>query len=742
MRSFLFRWPLFLFVTVGSLPAAEPESADLRYFRELVETRNYSLGQPVSPQLTPDGKAVIFLRGGARDPVLRLYEFTIADSKLREILTPEKILQGGEEKLTAEEKSRRERERQSLRGFTSFQLSKDGARILVALSSKLYVITRAGGNVAELPGQNWIDPHFSPDGGAVAAVSGGELHVIDLETKRDMALTSGATETVQHGTAEFVAQEEMDRHEGFWWAPDSKSIAYQETDNTGVESRFIADPLHPETVPAKNFYPRAGTQNARVRLGIISAGGGETRWVEWDREKYPYLTRVVWKEPTAPLCLLVQNRVQQEELLLGVDSTTGATRELLRETDSAWLNLDQKPMPIWLKDIFSGVDGRQFLWTTERNGTWQVELHSADGALIRAVTPTDFQLEELIDVNDSDRTIVASGGPDSRERHLFRFSLDGKGQPQQLTREPGRHLAKFSDNKETFLHRFDLLDGRTGWEVAGSADAKQIAALPSAAERPSSLPKVELVRTEGARPMDGAIVRPRDFKKGARYPVILDVYAGPHAKQVIAQPDRYLIDQWMADRGYIVVALDGRGTPGHGRDWERAIRGNFIKAALEDQIAGLEALAKREPAMDLKRVGVVGWSFGGYFSAMAVMQKPDVFRCAVAGAPVVTWENYDTFYTERYLGLPSENAEAYRASNVLTYAKDLRRPLLLIHGLTDDNVYAQHSMQLADALFNAGKSFNFLPLLGTHMVSEPVLRLRRQTRIMEFFDAELKRNEK
>jgi dipeptidyl-peptidase-4 len=238
--------------------------------------------------------------------------------------------------------------------------------------------------------------------------------------------------------------------------------------------------------------------------------------------------------------------------------------------------------------------------------------------------------------------------------------------------------------------------------------------------------------------MDAAIVRPRDFAKGKHYPVILDVYAGPGHKQVLAQPDRYMIDQWMADRGCIVVAIDGRGTPGHGREWERAIRGNLIDVALADQIAGLHALARHEPAMDLKRVGVVGWSFGGYFSAMATLRKPDIFRCGVAGAPVVTWENYDTHYTERFLGLPSENPEGYRASSVLTYAADLRQPLLLIHGLTDDNVYAQHSMQLSDALFNAGKTFDFLPLLGTHMVSDPLLRLRRQTRIVEFFDDVLK----
>ncbi|HWM25133.1 MAG TPA: DPP IV N-terminal domain-containing protein [Chthoniobacterales bacterium] len=724
---------LLTLLCAPSLRAADAESADLRYFRELVETRNYSLGQPVSPELTPDGKAVIFLRGGARDPVLRLYEFTIADSKLREVLTPEKLLRGAEETLTAEERSRRERKRQSLRGFTSFQLSNDGSKLLVALSSKLYVITRADSRVAELPDENWISPHFSPDGRAVAAVKGGELHVIELETGTDVPLTSGATETLQHGVAEFVAQEEMDRHEGFWWSPDSQWLAYQETDNSGVESRFISDPLHPEATPARNFYPRAGTNNARVRLGLVARSGGATRWVDWDRDSYPYLARVIWKEAGAPLCVLVQNRAQQEEIVLAVDSDSGATRELLREKDAAWLNLDRKPMPVWLKN------GREFLWTTERNGTWQIELRSPDGALLRPITPTNFGFDRLIDLNEEDRSIVVAGGPDARERHLFRFALDKPGEGQRLTSDRGRHDAVFGKAKEQFLHRFDLLDGRAGWELLRSADGGKLGALPSVAERPSSLPAVELTRTEGPRPMDAAIVRPRDFKNGVRYPVILDVYAGPSHKQVLAQPDRYMIDQWMANRGYIVVAIDGRGTPGRGRDWERAIRGNLIDLALADQIAGLQALAKQEPAMDLKRVGVIGWSFGGYFSAMAATRRPDIFHCAVAGAPVVTWENYDTHYTERYLGLPSQNAEGYRLSNVLTYAADLRMPLFLIHGLTDDNVYAQHSMQLSEALFKAGKAFNFLPLLGTHMVSDPLLRLRRQTRIVEFFDAELKR---
>lgn len=724
---------LVLLLAIGISPAfaGESENSDLRYFRDLAETRNYSLGQPVNPQLTPDGKAVIFLRGGARDPVLRLYEFTLSDKTLRELLAPEKLLAGIAETLTAEERSRRERERQSLKGFTAFQLTKDGSKLLVSLSGKLYVITRPDAQVSELPGYDWIDPRFSPDGTAVAAVSSGELHVIEIATRTDITVTSGATGTIQHGVAEFVAQEEMDRHEGFWWSADAQSVVYEELDNDGVDTRFITDPLQPDTAPAKNYYPRAGTQNAKVRLGIVSRGGGSTRWVEWDREKYPYLARVISAETKAPLTLLVQNRAQQEELLLSVNPASGATRELLRETDAAWLNLGKKPMPVWLKD------GGQFLWTTEKRGAWQLELHASDGTLLREITRPEFGLDELITVNDIDRSVVVSGGPDSRERQLFRFSLEKAEEPRRLTSDPGRHDAVFGGNKAHFLHRFDLLDGRAGWEVLRTADGAKVGELPSVAEHPQSFPLVQLTRTDGAHPMDAAIVRPRNFDKTLPYPVLLDVYAGPTSKQVIARPDRYFIDQWMADRGYIVIVIDGRGTPGHGREWERAVRGNLIDIALEDQVAGLQALAKQEPAMDLGRVGVVGWSFGGYFSAMATIRRPDIFRCGVAGAPVVTWENYDTHYTERYLGLPAENPDGYRVSSVLTYAADLRRPLLLIHGLTDDNVYFQHSAQLADALFTAGKLFTFLPLLGTHMVSDPLPKLRRQQRIIEFFDAEL-----
>ena len=266
---------LLLFAALAPFVRAAEEDANLKYFRDIAETRSYSLGRPVAPKLTPDGQTVIYLRGGSRDPVLRLYEFPLPAGPERELLTPAQLLGNAEEKLTAEEKARRERARVTLKGFTRFDLSKDGTRLLVTLSGQLYVVSRADLKVTALPGKNWIDPRFSPDGTAVAAVSAGELHVVDLATVTSRALTTGATATLSHATAEFVAQEEMDRREGYWWAPDSQSLAYQETDESVVEVRHIADPLHPEAAPVDFFYPRAGATNATVRLGVIASSAAQ-----------------------------------------------------------------------------------------------------------------------------------------------------------------------------------------------------------------------------------------------------------------------------------------------------------------------------------------------------------------------------------------------------------------------------------------------------------------------------------
>lgn len=735
-----------MFAVLGGLLAAmgSARSADVdahgQHFRDLAETRNYSLGRPIAPRVTPDGRHAIFLRGGSRDPILRLYELELDSGRERELLTPAQLLGSAEETLSAEEKARRERQRQSLRGFTFFELSRDGRRLLVSLSGKLYLVARDTLKVTALPGSGWIDPRFSPDGEFVAAAGADrELHVIDVSAATERAVTRGATPTRSFGTAEFIAQEEMSRSRGFWWSPDSATLLVQETDETDVEVRYIADPLRPEVAPTPFFYPRAGTANAVVRLHLFPRAGGGQRTVEWDRVAFPYLAHVDWSESRAPLTLLVQNRAQTEQRLLAVDVATGATRELLRETDAAWLDLDdngagatgERRPPFWYRD------GTHFVWSTERRGAWQLELRDARGEFVRELTSAAWTYMGFVGLDEARGHVYVRGGDDPRELHLWRFPLSG-GPGVRLTHERGVHGATYFRDGGMLVRTSDAFTGVHQTEVVSAVDGKTVRAIPSVAEVPRVWPTTELLQTETAPRFDAAVTKPRRPGAG-KLPVILNVYAGPSSKMVLASIRRFLGDQWFADQGYIVVRVDGRGTPGRGREWARAIKGNLIDVALQDQIAALHTLARQHPEMDLSRVGVMGWSFGGYFAAMATARRPDVFRAGVAGAPVVTWENYDTHYTERYLGHPATNPEAYRASNVTTYAGQLSRPLLLIHGLTDDNVYFQHTLQLAEALYLAGKPYELLPMLGTHMVSEPLIVQRQHERILEFFERTLKR---
>ncbi len=553
----------------------------------------------------------------------------------------------------------------------------------------------------------------------------------------------------------------MSRARGFWWAPDSATLLVQETDESQVEVRYIADPLHPETPPSKFFYPRAGTPNAVVRLHLVPRTGGSPRPVVWDHSAFPYLAHVVWPARGA-LTLLVQNREQTDQRLLAVDPATGRTSELLRETDSAWLNLDDNAAgssgdrrpPFWF------ADGSHFLWTSEHSGAWQVQLRRANGDFVRAVTPatlpagTEISAPDgtlrpllsaapwfyrgLVALDEKNSAVIVRGGTDSREVHLWSFPLDGRGPPTLLSRGRGQHSASYQAATRTLLRTSDLWDGTWRTELVSLPDQTVRAPLPSVAAAVPQLPSTQLGRTAGTEGFDYALTRPRAFDPQKKYPVILTVYAGPTSKRVSTDIRSFLSDQWMADHGYLVVRLDGRGTPWRGRAWERVIKGNFIDVALADQIAGLQALAAATPQLDLTRVAVSGWSFGGYFAAMAAIRRPDIFRAGVVGAPVVTWENYDTHYTERYLGLPQSAPDAYKVSNVTTYAAQASRPLLLIHGLTDDNVYFQHTLQLADALYMAGKPYELLPMLGTHMISDPLVRLRQQTRIMDFIARSLR----
>jgi dipeptidyl-peptidase-4 len=728
MRTFL----ILLLFGASALAASTPAKdapLDTTYLRTHAETRGFLLGRPVKARPTPDGKAVLFLRAQARVPKLRLYEFDVATGKTRELLTPEKVLQGAEEQLSPEEKARRERMRVSVGGFTDFQLSQDGALILVSLSGRLYVVERATGQVRELktgPGPI-LDPRFAPDGRSVAYVRANDVHVLDLATQKERQVTTGGTEERTHGLAEFVAQEEMGRFSGYWWSPDSRRIAYEEADAHGVEVWYVSDSLRPEQPPHPTYYPRPGKANVRVRLGVIPVTGGETVWIVWDAQRYPYLTRVHW-DKQGPLTLAVQTREQKELVLLQADPATGKTTPLVTEKDSAWVDVE-KDLPRWLPD------GRGFLWVSERAGGPQLELRDPAGSLRRVLVSPGAGFHSVVDVDGQAGQLVYQASADPTQSQLFRMSLEGhepaSGTP--LTKEPGVHSATFAKNHAVYVHQALRGDGMPRTTVH-RADGSLIGELPSVAEEPPFVPRAELVKVGDSPGFYAAIVRPRAFDPAKRYPVIVDVYGGPGHQKVLAVMNTRLLDQWLADQGFIVVSLDGRGTPGRDRAWERAISKHFGSVPLDDQVAGLKALGQQFPEMDLDRVGIEGWSFGGYLAALAVLKRADIFKAAVAGAPVVDWLDYDTHYTERYLGLPDSDASAYREASLLTYAAELRRPLLLVHGTADDNVYFRHTLKLADALFRAGKEFELLPLSGlTHMVPEPVVTQRLWSRVALHF---------
>jgi dipeptidyl-peptidase 4 len=413
--------------------------------------------------------------------------------------------------------------------------------------------------------------------------------------------------------------------------------------------------------------------------------------------------------------------------LLSIDPAKGVARELLSEKDDAWLNLDVG-LPRWLPS------GEGFLWSSERSGGWQLELRSADGSLRRSLTSADLNYRRVLGFDEGANAVLIAAGAEPTETHVYRVGLSAGAMPVRLSDVPGVHTAIVAEQSGTYALTTQTLTNDPQTTVH-ARDGRQLAVLKSVAETTPLPPRVELT-TVGIDPLlHAAIIRPSHFDAERKYPVLVSVYGGPHSQTVVAARGRYLLDQWLAEQGFIVVSLDGRGTPARGRAWERAIRGNLIDVPLADQVAGLRALAAKYPQLDIERgVGIYGWSFGGYFTAMAVMREPNVFHAGVAGAPVTDWHDYDTHYTERYLGLPDKNESGYEASSVLTYAAELRRPLLLIHGTADDNVYFLHSIRLADSLFRARRDFEFLPLSGlTHMVPDPVVTRSLYTRIAEHF---------
>ncbi|MBS1089413.1 DPP IV N-terminal domain-containing protein [Gluconobacter wancherniae] len=711
---------------ISNALAADPAACMI----DLAKTRNGTLGLPIRAQMTPDGRSALFVRSGPSDTRLHLYRYDLADHSTHELAAPA----SGPETLSVAEKARRERARQSMSGIAEYQLSDDGQTVLASEGGHLERVDLQTGKVSPISG-DWIAPRLSPNGKMLAVVKDNDLYSVDLATNHETRLTTGGTETLTHGLAEFAAAEELERADGAWWSPDNQQLLFEEADTSGVEKHYITNPQSPQSAPVEFRYPRAGTENAKTRFGLVSASGGPVRWISWDHDAFPYLGRVVWRK-NGGLFVVLLNRAQTQEQLLSVDAATGAAKPILSQSDAAWIELDPRAasgghdLPVAL------ADGSGFLWAADRGKNWQLELHAPDGRLKTVLTPPNLPYVALNDYDAASGTLTVTVRQNRIDNEVVHISLkDGSVSP--IVTEHGIHNVHFTPGAHAMMvDNFLSADG-TRQALLRDRDGHILGTLPSVAETPKIKMHVQFT-TAGARDLDAAIIRPEGFVAGHHYPVALSVYAGPGVKLVHDTPSSFIDDQCLANQGYIVVTLDGRGTPGRNHDFERAIKGNLIDAPLQDQVDGLQALGKRFPELDLSRTGVYGWSFGGYFTAMATIRRPDVFKVGVAGAPPVDFADYDTAYTERYLGVPKADAEGYRKSNVLTYASNLQRPLLLMHGITDDNVYFENTMKLTQELLHDGKPYDLLLLPGTHMLPDPVIRARVTERRVQFLGNVLK----
>jgi dipeptidyl-peptidase-4 len=669
--------------------------------RRSARTGRFTLGSPRTFAPSADGERVAFLRSASgTDRATSLWVLDVAATTERLVAEPASLLSGGGEDLSAEERSRRERMREGGAGITAYATDQDGRLAAFALSSRLFVADLTGGERGrELPAAGAvIDPRPSPDGRYVAYAASGGLHVVAVDgSGPGRALAEPDGPHVSYGLADFAAAEELQRFRGFWWAPDSSAVLSARVDEALVQVWHIGDPENPSKAPAEHRYPAAGTANADVTLWLLGLDGSRLE-VVWNRTAHPYLAAVHWSTAGAPL-LHVFSRRQESAMVLAVDLATGGTAVVREQHDPMWVDV-VPGTPAWT--------GAGELLTVE-----VVEDRYALCVDGRAVSPTGVQVRAVGDMYDGNVFVVGTEGP---EQHVYRWSADGW---QRLSDAGSVNVARVAGDV-LVLTTANLHSAAS--RVTVRKDGVDVAEVHSHVLDPGFLPEVQFLAA-GDASIPTAVLLPAGWAPGGDpLPVLMDPYGGPHHALVTVSARGYLESQWWADQGFCVIVADGRGTPGP-PSWERTVRYDLTNPPLEDQVEALHAVDKAMPGvLDLDRVAIRGWSFGGYLSALAVLRRPDVFHAAVAGAPVTDWTLYDTAYTERYLGLPDEHPEAYAAGSLVDMASDLRRPLMIIHGLADDNVVAAHSLRLSSALLAAGRPHTLLPLSGvTHMTPQEVV---------------------
>jgi dipeptidyl-peptidase-4 len=704
-------------------------------------------------KISPDCSRVAFLRSRSEDSErFDLWEYSLTNNASRLLVNCDSLVQGAEA-LSDEEKARRERKRVSATGIVEYFWSHDGQALLFPLDGDIYYYDlrkprdRAIRRLTETP-EFETDVRFSPKGRYVSFIREQNIFIIDLVNGRERQLTFDGKGLIRNGTAEFIAQEEMGRYTGYWWSDDEAYIAFTQTDDTpvGVSQRYE---IYADTFKVVDErYPRTGTRNVAVRVGVIEVATGEIVWLDLGDDTDVYIARVDWLPDSRHLAIQREQRDQKSLNLLLAEISSGQTRVLLTESSNTWINLHDDLTFLKKKPLF--------IWASERTGYKHLYLYNLDGKLQRPLTAGDWVVDKLVHVDEKNGTVYFEGFVKSPlEKHLYATPLSTRagltrtiGQPKQITKADGWHDTEVSENGKFFVDQFSNPDTppqaslrRMDGTIIAFLEANRLDEshpyYPYLASHSS--PEFGTLKADDGSLLYYRLTRPVPFDPNRKYPVIVEVYGGPGVQIVrkVWGGHRGLWVEYMAQHGYVVFALDNRGSGNRGRAFEDAIYRCLGNLEVQDQVKGTQFL-RTLAYVDQERIGVFGHSYGGYMALLAMMKAPDVFKAGVSGAPVTDWLLYDTHYTERYLGHPLENPEGYEKSSVFKYVDGLKGKLLIIHGMADDNVLFTNSCKLFKALQDRGVLFEMMTYPGSkHGLSGKSVQTHFYKTVTRFFDENL-----
>jgi len=616
-------------------------------------------------------------------------------------------------------------------GESDFQWFSDSKRILVSAGDDLFVVNVENGSFDQLTKTSEVerDPKLSPDNKLISYRLGPNLFVLDLASKKVTQLTKNGSDTLLNGELDWVYPEELDLDTAYWWSPDSRSLAYMQFD-------ISHEPVYPEVsllgehgLLEPERFPQPGDPNADVHIGVVAATGGDTRWMNLGDPRGYLFARMNWLPNSREIAVEKLPRVQNKLDLLMADAETGTSRVLVHEEDPYWINVVGEP------EFLS--DSKRFLWTSERGGFRHIYLYGTDGAMQKQLTTGDWEVTGIAQVDEArNRVFYVSSEESPLQRQLYVISLDGTGK-RRLSEGDGTHSVSISPTSAYYMDNYSGLKAqpRATLYKGDGAEVRVYRKPDSSSSDEYDILPTEIVQVKAG---DGTtlyarLIKPAGFQAGKKYPAIIMVYGGPGIQSIHDTWQGLSWDQVLAHKGFVIWQVDNRGSMGRGHKFESVIYHDLGQHELEDQKAGIQHLVNMG-FVDPERLGMYGWSYGGYMTLYTLTNAPGLIKAGIAGAPVTNWRNYDSIYTERYMGLPDQNEAGYKASSPTSSAGKLASKLLMIHNIEDDNVHFQNSVQMADALEKANKLFYMLVFpQKSHGVSGPTRRqlLEETTRFFE-----------